>query len=504
MGRGSSDRHADLDEFAAAIGGEVVLPDAPGYRAARLTWNSRFDDARPTAVVRVADAGDVRTVVEFARDRGLPLVARSGGHSFAGYSTGDCLVVDFGELTDVTIDPSGERARLGAGATMLATYRALWSRKVAISGGTCPTVGIAGLTTGGGLGVLSRRHGLTCDNLIEAEIVTADGRLLNATESDHDDLLWATRGGGGGTFGIVTSLTFELAPVDTTFTQLTYELPWSGAVSVLAAWQAWLPASPPGMWTALELETRARGADAVPTVILEVVHAGPQAEAEAILADLFGAAGVVPAHMDAHSGPFVDVEYDFFCKGLRPKECVLADKSASGRVPREALYARSDVAAGPWPEDGLRTLVDWMERRQRDPVLTPPDFSPVHTIGKVLLEAADGAVNSIAPDATAFVHRDNLFVTQYQSRWHSVSREVAAANMAWADGLYAAVEEYRSGSAYQNYIDPHLDDWQDAYYGTNLPRLRAVKARYDPDNLFDFAQSVPPAPAAGDGPGVLA
>ncbi len=484
----------DLDELAAVIDGAVISPRTPRYDAARLVWNSRFDDARPMAVIRAADADDVRSVVEFARDHGLPLLARSGAHSFAGYSTGDCLVVDLSALTAVTVDPSGERARLGAGSTMLPTYRALWPHKMAISGGTCPTVGIAGLTTGGGLGVLSRRHGLTCDSLVEVELVTSSGRLERANEREHADLLWATRGGGGGNFGIITALTFELAPVDVMFTELTYELPWSAAESLVAAWQEWLPGSPSQMWTAVELETQPPGAGARPTVVLEVVHAGSRGEAEAAVAGLLGAADVAPIRVGAHSGPFVDIEHDFFCKGLRAKECTLADKSATGRFPREAFYARSDVASRPWPSEGLRTLVEWMERRQGDPMLTPHDFSAAHTIGKVLLEAADGAVNSIAADATAFVHRDNLFVAQFQSRWwdHS-SRAVLDANIAWADGLYAAVRGYRSGFAYQNYIDPRLDDWQQAYYGTNLPRLRAVKSKYDPDDLFNFAQSVPPA-----------
>jgi len=247
------------------------------------------------------------------------------------------------------------------------------------------------------------------------------------------------------------------------------------------------------MWSAIELET-APPDHATPTVVLEVVHAGTQAEAEALVAELLGAAGVAPVHETAHCGPFVDVEHDFFCKGLRAKEVALAGKSADGRVPRSAFYAASDVAARPWPDDAVRTIVEWLERRQRDRVMTPSDFSVPHAVGKVLFEAADGAVNSPAADATAFVHRDNLFVAQFQSRWHDRSPgAVVEANIDWVDGLYAAVADHRSGFAYQNYIDPRLDDWQRAYYADNLARLRAVKSKYDPGNLFSFAQSIPPA-----------
>lgn len=485
-------RPTDLDDLAAAIDGDVIDPGSPDYETARLAWNRRFDDARPAAVVRMSGAEDVCTVVEFARDFGLPLTPRGGGHSFAGYSTGDGLIVDLSALTGVAFDARNRTANLGAGLTLLPAYRALWAHEVAIPAGLCPTVGIAGLTAGGGLGALSRLHGLTCDSLVEVEIVTAAGRIERANEHENADLLWATRGGGGGNFGIITSLTFHLVPVDMTFTELTYEFPWSAAEGVVTAWQDWLPGASPQTWAIVELETQAPGADADPFVLLEVVHAGPLAEAEAVVADLLGAAGTAPVRARSHSGPFVDVEHDVFCKGIRAKECTLADKFADGRIPRAALYARSDVAAGPWPIDGIRTLLEWMEARQRDPVLTPPDFSPADAVGKVILEPADAAVNAVAADATAFVHRDNLFVAQFQSRWRDLgSRAVADANEEWTDCLYDAVAEYRSGSAYQNYIDPHLYDWQQAYYGANLAELRRVKTKYDPGNLFAFDQSVP-------------
>jgi FAD/FMN-containing dehydrogenase len=435
----------------------------------------------------------VRAVVQFARAHGRRFIVRSGAHSFAGYSTGDGLVVDLSGLTGVEIAPGGEVARLGAGSTTLPTYRALWQKKMAISGGTCPTVGIPGLTCGGGLGVLSRRHGLTCDNLREVEIVTADGRLVRANENENADLYWATRGGGGGNFGIITALTFGLVPVDMPFTHLEYQFPWTAADDVLAAWQEWLPGSPQKTWSAVELLTQAPRAHAFPVVAVEVVHAGPRSEADAVVAELLHAVGAAPSGQSSESGPFVDAESDFYCKGLRPQECTIAEKSPAGKFPRAALYSKSDVASRSWPREGLSTLTEWIEKRQRDRTLTPHDFSPAHTVGKVLIEAADGAVNSIAPDATAFVHRDNLFVAQYQARWRSDSPpEVVAANLDWTDAFYEAVRPYRSGFAYQDYIDASLEDWEHAYYGANLARLREVKSKYDPDNFFRFAQSIPP------------
>lgn len=486
-------RPADLRELARALQGRVILPQSRDYRAARLVWNSRFDGARPAAVIRAADAADVRTVVDFARAQGRRLIVRSGAHSFAGYSTGDGLVLDLGALTSVRFDSGGEVARLGAGGTTLSTYRALWQRKMAISGGTCPTVGIAGLTCGGGLGVLSRRHGLTSDTLRAVEMVTADGRIVRASRNENADLYWATRGGGGGNFGIITALTFDLVPVDMPFTHLEYQFPWTAAEEVVAAWQGWLPGSPLKTWSAVELTTQAPGAQVSPAITIEVVHAGRQRDARAAVADLLQGVGVAPTSQGSDSGPFIDTEYNFYCKGLRPKECTLAEKSAAGEYPRSALYSKSDVASGPWPSAGLSTLTEWIEKRQRDRTLTPHNFSPAHTIGKILIEAADGAVNSVRPDATAFVHRGNLFVAQYQARWRSGSpRAVVEANLEWADGVYAAVTPYRSGFAYQNYIDADLENWEHAYYGANLARLRTVKSKYDPHNFFRFAQSIPP------------
>jgi len=158
----------DLGELASTISGRVIAPGDRGYRAARLVWNARYDAARPLAVVEVADAADVRRTVDFARDRGLRLIPRSGAHSFAGYSTGGGVVLDLSRLSDVEVERGGERARLGGGCTTLPAYRALWPHRRAVSGGTCPTVGIPGVTAGGGLGVLSRRHGLTSDKLVGA------------------------------------------------------------------------------------------------------------------------------------------------------------------------------------------------------------------------------------------------------------------------------------------------------------------------------------------------
>lgn len=487
----SAKRSAGLDRLASTIQGRIVLPSNSDWDQARKLWNSRFDDAHPRAIVEVAGVDDVRKVVRFARDHDLRLIARNGRHSFGGYSTGEgVLVVDVSRLNSVEVDRSGETARLGAGVTLLPAYRALWPHRAAIPGGTCPTVGVTGLTTGGGIGVLTRRHGLTCDALTAAEIVDASGRLLQVSERESNDLFWALRGAGAGSFGIITSLTFRLVPVDMPFTSVEYDFPWNAAGKVLAAWQEWAHAAPRNVASDVVLVTTAH---ATPAVTVEVVHAGDPNRLKPLLAELVSAIGVAPTHAELSTTPFVTALGDAYCKGLRPQECRDAEVSREGKLPRLAFDAKSDVAFQPWPDAGFATLIEWMEKRQRDSVLTPaPRFSDTNDIGKVLIEACDGAVNELAPDATAFVHRGTTrFVSQYQARWRPGGPEDA--NLDWANGLYAAVAPYRSGMAYQDYIDPRLSDWEHAYYGANFARLRRVKSEYDPDDFFRFARSIPPS-----------
>jgi len=482
---GCSASGAGLEKLASQLGGRLFVPSSPGWDRASVLWNSRFDDVRPRAVAEVVDAGDVQTAVRFARDHGLQVIARNGRHSFGGYCTAaDALVVDVSRLNGVEVG-SGT-AKVGAGLTLLPLYRALWPHRMAIPGGTCPTVGVTGLTTGGGIGVLTRRHGLTCDALVAAELIDAEGRLLRVSETEHADLLWALRGAGAGSFGVITSLTFRLVPVDMLFISVELEFPWSKAVDVLAAWQEWIHAAPRNVASDVVLVTRSPR-EGTPAITVEVVYAGNPKQVKPLLAEL----GVKPAHVTSSTSPFVTSISDAYCKGLRPAECRDAEISRAGKLPRLAFYAKTDVASAAWPRAGFDMLVHWMETRQRDRVLTPARFSDTHDVGKILIEACDGAVNDLSPNATAYVHRGSRFVSQYQARWRAGAAEQP--NLEWADELYGAIAPYRSGMAYQDYIDPGLSDWQHAYYGENLPRLRRVKSAYDPDDFFHFARSIPRA-----------
>lgn len=488
-------RNGELDRLPGLIKGNVVFPDNPRYDPVRLLYNPRYDGIRPRAVIEVADARDVATVITFARNNGLTVRVRNGGHSFGGYSTSTSIVIDVRRLIDVRVSADGETAQVGGGFSTLDAYRALWPQhKKVIPAGLCPTVGLSGATSGGGLGVLDRRHGVTSDNLLEVELVTADGEILTANDHQNADLYWATRGGGGGTFGVITALTYRLVPADTPYTSAVYQLPWSAAPKLVNLWQGWLDTTPRETWSMIQLVTQDPARHTEPSVTLEVVHAGPEGEVPSIVGDLLYAVGEQPLATSSETTDFLTSDTSFYCKGLQADECRLVDTSPNARIARPAMYLASDCARYQWPTEGIEVLTEALEKRQRDPVLSPRGFDPARNIGKVFIEPMDGAVHDVAADETAFVHRDAICDIQYQARWHGGSSDaVSEANIEWVTDVYEATRQWRSGEAYQNYIDPRLDDWERAYYGSNLERLRQIKRDVDPENFFSYPQSILPA-----------
>ncbi|MDQ2687018.1 MAG: FAD-binding oxidoreductase, partial [Armatimonadota bacterium] len=242
----------------AHLGGRVVLPGQPGYDAARQDHNARIVRA-PAAVVFCRNAADIAGAVGWARRNHVPLRVRCGGHSYEGYSlVDDGLVIDVSALNRVHLDAAGQTARVGAGVRLLDLYEALWPHRVTVPGGSCATVGIAGLTLGGGYGLLARRFGLTCDHLNAAEMVLADGSVVRADAQNHADLLWACRGGGGGSFGIATEFTFRVRPVNTVAVyRLTWG--WDDLNAVLNAWQSWAPTVDDRLTCLLKLRARSNG-----------------------------------------------------------------------------------------------------------------------------------------------------------------------------------------------------------------------------------------------------
>jgi FAD/FMN-containing dehydrogenase len=469
---------ADWAAFAAQVQGSLVRPDSAMYGEAARLFNPYFDGSRPLGVVYCASPADVQRTIAFARAHGLPMAPRSGGHSYGGYSVGDGLVCDVTSMANVAVNGDGS-AVIGGGARLIDVYAGLAPHGVAVPAGSCPTVGIAGLALGGGVGVVGRKFGLTSDNVLGLQVVTAAGDLLTCDASTNSDLFWACRGGGGGNFGVVTSFTVSTHPL-TAITLFQLAWPWAAAADVVAAWQRWITTLPDELWSNSHLLST--GAPGPPTISVGGAYVGSQAALLPWLTTLRQVVGVSPASVSVGTHGYLDAMLvEAGCGGQSSASCHLAPQ---GTVQREASVAKSDLVLQPLSSAAIQTLIEGVSQRQANPTTT--------TVAGVAFDSFGGAINRVPSDATAFVHRNALFGTQYNATWPTgASSAVVQSNIIGLDNLYSAMRPYASGFAYQNYIDPQLATWQEAYYGANLSRLKRVKATYDPDGFFRFAQAIP-------------
>lgn len=474
---------ADWSELSKSLQGTLIRPNSPHYPTARQLFNSRFDYIHPAAIAYCVLPADVQTCIAFAQRFDVPLAARSGGHSYAGYSTTTGLVLDVSRMNAVTVDTRAGTASVGAGTRLIDVYVALAPHGLVLPAGTCPTVGIAGLTLGGGVGVLGRKLGLTCDNLLAAQIVVADGRELTCDTNHEPDLFWALRGGGGGNFGVVTSFTFHVHPV-ASLPLFTLNWPWSSAADVLDAWQHWAPQAPDELWSnCLFQATSDKRSD--PFVQVGGVYMGDTASLNVLLQQLINRIDAALTNRYVSDAGLLDVMlYEANCGGLSVSQCHLPSQNPNGLLERSTYRSKSDYFTHLLPRQGIDLLVK---------AITDCQTSPTLGEGGIGIDAFGGAINRVSPDATAFVHRNALFSIQYAATWNANDpASIVAENHTWLTSMWQAMRPYASGAAYQNYIDPDLTNWQQAYYGTNLPRLQRVKATYDPGNFFSFAQSIPP------------
>ncbi|GAA1983836.1 FAD-binding oxidoreductase [Kitasatospora viridis] len=468
---------ADWTALAKDLQGTLVRPGDAQYSAAARVYQPQYDGTRPAGVVYPANSQDAATALGFARRYQLPLALRSGGHSYGGWSAGPGLVLDVGKLNGVTA--SGGGATIGAGARLIDVYTDLGAQGVTIPAGTCPSVGVTGLTLGGGVGVTCRTYGLTCDNLTGAEVVTADGRILRAAADSEPELFWALRGGGGGNFGVVTSLDFRTRPAaECSYAFLSW--PWSSAAQVIAAWQAWAPTAPDQLWADLHLLAWPGGKLELSST---VVYLGPAGE----LGNLIDRLAVAPNAAPIHTKPYLDTMQEMggvagWSQAAAHLPGTLPGQNPAGRLTRESYAARSDFFTRPIPQAGATALVAAVERYAHT--------APQGGSAGVAFDALGGAVNRVAPGDTAFVHRGALFLAQYTANFAPDGTGVAQSRD-WLNGLWTGLRPYASGEAYQNYADPQLTGWEQAYYGANAARLRRVKQSYDPGGLFRFPQSVP-------------
>jgi FAD/FMN-containing dehydrogenase len=476
---------ADWVALATDLAGTLVRPGDSGYSTAKLLFDPRFDGLRPAGIGYVANPHDVATCLAFARKFGVPFAARSGGHSYAGWSGSSGLIIDVSKLNAVTM--SGTTATVGAGTRLIDFYHGLAASGRAVPGGVCPTVGIAGFTLGGGVGIFARAYGLTCDNLESVQVVTADGAVLTAMggSSQYADLFWACRGGGGGNFGVVTSFTFRTVPApEPVLFSLSW--PWPQAARVVAAWQSWAPHAPDELWSKLILLAHVGGR--VPTVQLSGAHLGSTAGAANLLDQLYTMAGAPPSSSSL-SGPqpfLTAMLSEAGCSTIGYQACHLPWYSSGGALARQAQFSKSDFFTVPLSAAGIQALLAGV-------AALPGTAGARDGIGGVQLDSFGGAVNRVSPGATAFVHRNALFMAQYTTDWYPGATAAGISNQhAWIRQFWSSMRRYASGQAYQNYVDPDLASWRQAYYGANYNRLAAVKQRYDPAGLFTFPQAITP------------
>jgi FAD/FMN-containing dehydrogenase len=465
-----------LRALRSSVDGPVLARGSRGYGSARLVYNERFDGLRPQAVVEPLNARDVQAVVRWAQRYGTRIVAKGGGHSYAGYSTlGNGVVVDLRRIAGVSPRAANTRVNVGAGAQLIDLYSGLARRGVTVPAGSCPSVGVGGHALGGGMGLAGRRFGLLSDNVTALTIVTADGQLRRVDRNDEPDLFWACRGGGGGNFGIVTGFTFKTHRArSASWFNLTW--PWAAASEALEAWQRLLPGAPDELTAIFHLTTSDGGP---PVVSCDGQYFGSQSQLRAVIRPLLEHG----AQLSIGTQAYLPLMMRWAgCLGDPLRSCHTRHTASGGTLPRAAFYAKSDYVDEPLPSAGRRTMVDWIERRNANPSLGS---------GALLLDSYGGALNRPKPGATAFVHRDELFCIQYGAYFEGGAAQ--RASRSWISGAHKAMRPYVSGQAYQNYIDPSLTTWKRAYYGSNLARLRQVKQTYDPDFFFRFPQAIPPA-----------
>jgi FAD/FMN-containing dehydrogenase len=457
------------------IAGEVVLAGSPSYDRVDPPFNARFHDVRPQAIVRCATPEDVGETVSFLAEHRVETALRSGGHCFAGHSSTAGVVVDVTPLHSV--DVSGGVATVGAGARLGDVYDALQQHGLAIPAGTCPPVGIAGLTLGGGLGILGRAYGTTSDHLARAQIVLADGRVLECDEHHDADLFWALRGAGAGNFGVVTSFQFHTVPAPHA-TNIHAAWPYSQASAVIGAWQGWAPFAPDELAASLKV-TASADTDEPPAVDVYATLLGTETNAAELLDQLVVRVGAEPADASLRHMSFPATRR--FWADLGHAEDGEIGAAEPEVTPPSHLFAKSEFFRRPLPKEAIAALVDTFSDARGRGESRELDFMPW-----------GGAYNRVPPDATAFVHRAELFQIKHAAVVDPpASSDAEAAAHRWVTRSWTSVHPWGSGRVFQNFADPDLEGWPEAYYGTNYDHLVRIKERYDPTNVFRFRQSLP-------------
>ncbi len=455
-----------LQGFIQGLRGGVLQPDDQGYDDARAIWNGLID-RRPALIVQCTGAADVVDAVNFAREHGLLLSIKGGGHNVAGNAVNDGgLVIDLSGMRGVHVDSSTQRVRVQAGATWGDVDRETQLFALAVPAGVVSTTGVAGLTLHGGVGHLRRKYGLTIDNLVSVDIVTADGQLRRASATENEDLFWAVRGAGSN-FGVVTSFEFQAHPVGPFVQVAAIFYPFEDATSILSGWRAFMASAPEEVssialiWSVPPHEPFPPELHNRPATVVAAVYSGPMEDGEHIMQPLRELAEPL---VDA-SGPWpwlaLQSGFDaIFAKGQ--------------------LYYWKSRALGELSDAAIATIVDFGGRR--------PD-----PLTDIVVWHHGGAMSRIGDDETAYSGRTAPFLVTGEASWTDPAQTDEA--IAWAREFWDAMGEYSTGGLYLNF--PGLVEEQEALvragFGANYERLAALKAKYDPGNLFRTHLNITPA-----------
>ena len=421
-----------------------------------ISFNKRTQIA-PRVRVVASSAAAVSGSILWAVNNGFGFAIRSGGHSYEGFSQSPDLAIDVRGIAGIKISADKKSVSIGSGSSLGSVYKALAPSRLAIPAGSCFPVGVAGHSLGGGFGLIGRAFGLACDNVLSMQMVDAEGQVRNVSEQENPNLFWALRGGGNGSFGVVTNFKFRTSAVNMVAKfGIEWNKPIPQAVKVVQAWQQWLEDLPPAIAGTLHLTRGSGGSIKLRMAGLSVQSASRLKIELTRLQKLAGTADVTTSTMT-----FL-------------KAATIFDGGGPGSI---FMKAKSDYVVDPLSEQGILTLLRGLQNA----------MVPI----AVLFDTYGGEINKVASDATAFVHRGKTkYVIQYYKEWDTAG--ASSGNIAVMRTLYESMRPFVSGGCYVNYCDLDLGDgYAKAYWGDNLPRLMTIKAQVDPNNIFRHAQSVP-------------
>ena len=452
-----------IEKLKSKVKGRLVLPDDPNYNEVREIWNAMID-RRPAVIVQCAEADDAVHAISYARENGLELSIRGAGHNIAGSALCDNgVLIDFSNMKTVSVDAQKRRAYVEPGATLGDFDKAVQAHGLATPVGINSITGIAGLTVGGGIGWLTRKYGMTIDNLVSADMVTADGRKIHVSKDEHADLFWAIRGGGGN-FGVVTRFEFALYPVGPEILAGLLVFPLDQAKQVLQKHREFVKSAPEelNVWAVLRkapplpfLPEKVHGKE---VVVLALCYAGDTKEGENLIAPLRGFGDLYGEHIGAM--PYVQWQQAF--------DPLL--------TPGARNYWKSHNLTE--LSDGLLDLIVEFAGKLPSP----------HS--EIFVPLMSGAANRVPSDAMAYGHREVNFILNVHGRWDEAAQDELC--IAWAREFFEASKPYASGGAYVNFMTGDEGDRVAAAYGANYARLKEIKRKYDPENIFRNNQNIKP------------